>query len=150
MRIYDNKAIQNFMFAGRAVFTLKSTRTGTRFTYKLCRKKDEPEVFYLHVLVAPDLYKFTGVVAKVPTYTYKGFSYNHSFKKGQLQFKAPSVQAFDWFLRHVQESNIIHPKLEFWHEGKCGKCGRALTVPESIATGLGPDCAAAAGVRWAA
>lgn len=26
------------------------------------------------------------------------------------------------------------------HEGRCGKCGRRLTVPESIETGLGPEC----------
>ena len=27
------------------------------------------------------------------------------------------------------------------HEGRCGRCGRKLTVPESIETGLGPECA---------
>src|SRR5580658_5026755 len=26
------------------------------------------------------------------------------------------------------------------HEGKCGRCGRTLTVPESIETGYGPEC----------
>jgi hypothetical protein len=30
--------------------------------------------------------------------------------------------------------------MELWHEGRCGKCGRALTVPESIESGLGPVC----------
>jgi hypothetical protein len=27
------------------------------------------------------------------------------------------------------------------HEGRCGKCGRLLTVPESVETGIGPECA---------
>lgn len=27
------------------------------------------------------------------------------------------------------------------HEGRCGRCGRVLTVPESIETGIGPECA---------
>ena len=27
--------------------------------------------------------------------------------------------------------------IEIWHEGKCGKCGRTLTVPDSIINGLG-------------
>ena len=31
--------------------------------------------------------------------------------------------------------------LEVWHEGRCGRCNRALTVPESIASGIGPECA---------
>ncbi len=26
------------------------------------------------------------------------------------------------------------------HEGRCGRCGRKLTVPASIDTGLGPEC----------
>jgi hypothetical protein len=31
--------------------------------------------------------------------------------------------------------------VEFWHEGKCCRCGRKLTVPASIASGIGPECA---------
>jgi hypothetical protein len=27
-----------------------------------------------------------------------------------------------------------------WHEGRCGRCGRRLTVPESIESGYGPEC----------
>jgi hypothetical protein len=27
------------------------------------------------------------------------------------------------------------------HEGRCGRCGRALTVPESVESGIGPECA---------
>ena len=39
-------------------------------------------------------------------------------------------------------------RFEFRHEGRCGRCGRALTVPESIDTGFGPHCAAEMGVPW--
>jgi hypothetical protein len=31
--------------------------------------------------------------------------------------------------------------LKVHHEGRCCRCGRKLTVPESIETGLGPECA---------
>lgn len=27
------------------------------------------------------------------------------------------------------------------HEGRCCRCGRALTVPESVESGIGPECA---------
>lgn len=27
-----------------------------------------------------------------------------------------------------------------YHEGRCGRCGRRLTVPESIVSGIGPEC----------
>jgi len=30
--------------------------------------------------------------------------------------------------------------LEIWHEGRCGRCNRKLTVPASIALGIGPEC----------
>jgi hypothetical protein len=30
--------------------------------------------------------------------------------------------------------------LEIWHEGSCLRCGRKLTVPESIESGYGPEC----------
>jgi hypothetical protein len=34
------------------------------------------------------------------------------------------------------------------HEGRCGRCGRALTVPESIEVGIGPDCAEILGIPY--
>jgi hypothetical protein len=27
-----------------------------------------------------------------------------------------------------------------WHEGSCARCGKKLTVPESIESGFGPEC----------
>jgi rRNA maturation endonuclease Nob1 len=30
--------------------------------------------------------------------------------------------------------------MDVYHLGRCGKCGKALTEPESISTGLGPIC----------
>lgn len=152
MRMHDPRAIRDFIRGGRAVFTLVSARTKTRFTYKLSVKKDDAEVFYLKVLCAPDLYKFAGVVTTEGTRLSKydlgrELVYKHSFNKGQLSADAPSVRAFAWFLQHVQDADVIHPDLEFWHEGKCARCGRALTVPQSIATGFGPECAAAKGIE---
>jgi hypothetical protein len=35
---------------------------------------------------------------------------------------------------------------EFRHEGRCGRCGRTLTVPESIDSGFGPECINLAGL----
>lgn len=38
---------------------------------------------------------------------------------------------------HFQESR----GLEYLFEGRCRRCGRALTTPESIKSGIGPICA---------
>jgi predicted metal-dependent hydrolase len=32
------------------------------------------------------------------------------------------------------------PGFNVHHEGKCGRCGRLLTVPSSIESGIGPEC----------
>ena len=54
---------------------------------------------------------------------------------------APSVKGFTYFWDRLITCNEIGPGLEFFHAGRCGRCGRALTVPESVASGYGPECA---------
>jgi hypothetical protein len=39
-------------------------------------------------------------------------------------------------------SKELHPQLIVHHENHCGRCGRTLTVPESVERGIGPDCLA--------
>ena len=34
----------------------------------------------------------------------------------------------------------LYPTVKVFHSGKCGKCGKKLTTPESIKSGLGPYC----------
>ena len=52
---------------------------------------------------------------------------------------APSAVAFGWVWERRQRLDAL--PCEVWHEGRCGKCGRVLTVPESLILGLGPECA---------
>ena len=61
-----------------------------------------------------------------------------------MQPSGVSVQAFIWFLNRI-EADKPTDGFEFWHEGKCGRCGRKLTVPESIEAGIGPECAGKGG-----
>lgn len=51
------------------------------------------------------------------------------------------ARGFAWFWRTLNSENPFPEGFEFWHEGRCGKCARRLTVPESIAQGFGPECA---------
>jgi tRNA A37 methylthiotransferase MiaB len=44
----------------------------------------------------------------------------------------------DWTLAAVEADDLRTVRV--LHEGVCGRCGRKLTVPESIDTGLGPVC----------
>ena len=60
--------------------------------------------------------------------------------KSNASEDAPSVKAFR-YAWNALVNGVIPGTLEIWHEGSCGRCGRTLTVPESIASGIGPECA---------
>lgn len=138
----DPKEIKTFCLAGNARITLVSKSTGARYSYRL--RKPEQCTSPIH---------FVGVLTgenNEAHYTYLGIIKNNEFsrtRKSKIGDEATSYKAFCFFWNHLQQRNTIHNGLEVWHEGRCGKCGRALTVPESIARGIGPDCAAQMGLN---
>lgn len=138
-RMQTAEDVKNFVLAGNATFTIVSTKTGTRFTYKVRRSKEEAGkdvVYFVSLLNGPDNqndYCYMGII------TARGFIFAN--KKSSVQSDAPSSKAWRWFFDAVLAGARMPATLEVWHEGKCGRCGRALTVPESIARGIGPECA---------
>lgn len=58
-----------------------------------------------------------------------------------IEYEDMRQKAFRWLWVQLTKGNELPDKVEVWHEGRCGACGRRLTVPESIAQGLGPVCA---------
>lgn len=141
----EGEHIREFALAGKAILTLRSVETGTRFTYKITAN-DAGTHHFVKLLAGSD---------NEADYRYIGFirdgSFRHGGAKSFAKHDAPGVVAVGWFVRNfLNTRQSIVParaaKLEVWHEGHCGRCGRRLTVPESIETGLGPECAKAAGV----
>jgi len=138
---------------GKAIFTLVSARSGTRFTYKAMAPKDclkdgntDFPVIFLSVLSDSDnegRYSYLGQVFPLRS----GLRYFHG-KKARAGADAPSAQLIAWLLGQIQGNGTKLDQVEFWHEGKCARCGRKLTVPESIDTGFGPDCAAMMGITY--
>lgn len=122
-----------FALAGNAILTLQSRRTGQRFTYRVRAADGEGlATHFVQLLTGPDNtsdYQYLGYLA--------GDRYVHG-KKSRVSSRAPSVQAFAWWWARVDHG---HPELEVFHEGRCGKCGRLLTTPESVTRGIGPECA---------
>jgi len=56
------------------------------------------------------------------------------------------AKVFDWLWAfYLCPVKPLPAQVQFWHEGRCGRCNRRLTVPESITLGFGPDCAAELG-----
>ncbi len=134
--------VRAFALAGNATLTLVSTKTGTRFTYRLraTEKTQTPSKVshFVSVLKGSDN---EGDFAYLGHVFAGSNDYVHG-RKSLIGGAAPSALAFDWFWEKVIQgtAEVLPETLEVWHEGRCGACGRKLTVPESIARGLGPEC----------
>jgi len=75
----------------------------------------------------------------INTLTTKRFTFKVKKHKTEVSKDSQSVKVFSYIYQKLKEKNL--PEfVEFWHEGVCGKCGRKLTVPESIESGFGPEC----------
>ncbi len=122
-----------FVLAGNAVVTIRSSKTQTRFTYRVQISKPkigQQPVWFVKLLNGAD---------NTSDYTYLGTLFAHGFRTtraSRISSAAPSFVAFEWLSRHWEDARV-----DVWHEGRCGRCGCTLTVPESIESGIGPTCA---------
>jgi Family of unknown function (DUF6011) len=125
-----------FMQAGKSTVTLVSVKTGNRFTYRISVSEDGL-CHFVGLLSGPDNgadYKYLGRIARGVFWLGRKVP-----RAGDISRDAPSARAFDWTWRQLAKG-AMPESLEIWHEGACGRCGRRLTVPESIASGFGPEC----------
>jgi len=116
---------------------LESAKTGKWFTFRIrkSKKDDENSPFFVSVLSGPDNfanYSYIGVI----TSDKKTFKLT---QKSKVSSDAISYKAFNFFFVQLVNGKI-HEDLRVYHSGKCGRCGRKLTTPESINRGLGPEC----------
>lgn len=130
---------QKFFFGGNATFTIESERTGEHKTFKIRRPEANDRFphpcFFVSLLTGP---------CNETNYTYIGkvneFTGELTLTKGSKRNdNSPDVLTFRWFMKHLfSDKVLVNAKVH--HEGKCGCCGRKLTVPESIERGIGPEC----------
>jgi hypothetical protein len=142
--IKEPKDILNYIIGGKGTFTLENKTNGNRYTYKMRRlptdkiKEDMigKEPLFVSVMTGTDNerdYTFIGTLWE------DSREFIHS-KKSIIKENDKRTLGFNWLVGIVKNDNF-HPDMAFYHEGKCGSCGKKLTVPESIITGLGPVCA---------
>lgn len=131
-------AIRQFVLAGNSTVTVVSEATGVRhtFRFRLAPPRDfvpssEP-TYFVSALTGPDnekSYSYVGIIRN-GTFYHGGF-------KAKLSSNDPRVIALQWFWTHLDNP----AGALVFHEGRCGRCGRKLTVPDSIQSGIGPECA---------
>jgi len=158
-RLEGREAIIRYIEAGKARFTVRSKKTGQRFTFRAKRpSKEQQEArnvvsgyaagnsygivrnanantrpIWVAVLTGQDnntSYEFLGTIWP----SANGYSFRRS-PKSRISETAPSCLAIQWLCKALNGASAID-QCEVWHEGRCGRCGRVLTVPESV----GPEC----------
>lgn len=134
--------IEQFIFAGNATFTIVGREK--RYTYKIKRAEEtigfiSPTPWFVSVLVGPDNtsnFSYIGIITESEKTSIR-------VTKNSRSHPVP-LAGLEWILRKIlvfSPNDCLPEHIEFWHQGRCGRCGRPLTVPESIERGIGPECA---------
>lgn len=133
----NTQEIREFILAGNALFTLKSLRTGAHYTFKVraaIPQADKPPTHWnVSVLSGRDNNHDYRWIGRITTEGSEVFLHKPEI---------PSAEGFNWFwqmLKRGSEERFIE-QCQFSHVGRCGRCGRLLTHPESIQSGIGPEC----------
>lgn len=152
-RLTEVSDIIRFMLAGNATLTLRSVKTGTRFTYKIKRGNHEdgtPKDFWFISLLTGednenDFQYFGHMWITWNRLGQRNLVYTLG-RKSRISSDAPSMKAWEYFIAIFHDSDTEErlasrlQQVEVWHEGRCGRCNRKLTVPESVSSGFGPEC----------
>lgn len=139
---------KTFLTAGRAVFTLEvpanfadAHGTAAHYTFKVKFKKGTNgyrDTFFVSLLTGPN---------NTEDFTYIGIlTESGDFRttaKSAVKADSMVAQLFGRVARRVFDGTaevIEAAGFKLHHEGSCGRCGRVLTVPGSVESGLGPEC----------
>lgn len=135
--ILPKSLFKDFFYAGKAEFTAHNEHTGNRVTFYVTKSNNKgyrEDVYFVSCRVLGDHQNGKVFVGTIFNKTY----FSHS-KKSPLRSEHYAVRAVQWFIDNFKElENMEYFKI--YHVGNCCKCGRKLTVPDSIASGFGPDC----------
>lgn len=140
------------LLAGSAKFTLVSKRTGDRFTYwfrtgALDRTKNwtvnnqDRRFFFVKLLWGPNNqsdYRLIGTLRRADEES-NVISFA-PWRNAADKPPAPSLAGIAWFVQQVFIVGHIPESVEINMAASCLRCGRELTVPESIKSGFGPEC----------
>lgn len=122
----------SFLTAGRAEFTVDNGK-GEHFTFKVLASKRIPNRLNVY-RVAVGRHYMGGLQRESLTYVVSN--------KGEFSNPSDIVnKVFAFALRIIAGKQSLPENYSIRHAGKCGRCGRKLTDPTSIASGIGPDCA---------
>lgn len=128
--------LKQFLFGGNAYLTV--VLDGEHKTYRVSAN-DTGKVYFVSMLVGEDSttqYVYLGTIFDKARFT--------TTRKSRLDRDSMPVQIFEWIFAcayaEAPYSDSPWGPLEILPAENCGKCGKMLTTPESIARGFGPEC----------
>jgi hypothetical protein len=140
----------DFVKAGSALFTVKFPQPiqgRTHYTYKVERVDGnymgkETVTYFVKLMTGSDntdylSYSYLGIMCS--TTGWVKLTAKSCVKDGAFAYKV--IQRVLNRLAKNESFMIADAGWTVMHEGKCGRCGRKLTHPTSIETGIGPECA---------
>jgi len=130
-----------FVLAGNATFTIEQP-DAKYYTFKVQKveKSDRwNEAYFVKLLVGPNNTDDYAYIGKLDAFT----GQVSTTAKSHLPQDSYPIRLLNRVLARVWgEDHVAYEQHGYktHHEGTCGRCGRALTVPSSIESGIGPEC----------
>jgi hypothetical protein len=124
-----------FFQGGHAIFTVNNSK-GEHYTYRIGHSK-ENQPLCVGLLTGPDnetSYTYMGIFN--PKTSCVVLTYASKYKEDSTP-----VKVVRWAITQVTKGNPLPTGYSIQHAGKCCCCGRTLTTPESVESGIGPICA---------
>lgn len=149
-RLQTLSDIRTYVLAGHALFTVLSA-SGKHMTYAVSRAKEKADKaeenaqrpWFVRARSGEDAY--IGTLWPRPD---GGLRFAVATKQG-VSPDAAEVKAFFWFVAQMclpESETRLLVQAQVLHHNVCGACGIELTHPDSIASGIGPDCARRLGI----
>lgn len=131
--------------AGKAEFSLQNEESKKHFTYVLVKAKSDSgvkqnqegkQVYFVKVCRDYMEFQYAGVLIIEQE---QGAKYFRG-RKGKINPDAESIKGLLWLINKLLRGQEIPEVMQVYHFGKCCRCGRTLTDPESVKLGVGPEC----------
>ena len=131
----DLNVTPEFLRAGRAIFTV-SNPPGAGHTHHTYRLREWQGNLLAELLRGPDNLRAYQYIGRVDLEAGRVWP----TKKSTLHPKIEAWLVLEWALQVVIGLKPMRAGYKIQHAGRCGRCGRILTHPESLETGFGPEC----------
>ncbi len=131
---------RRYILGGHATMTMVGK--ANRYTYEIKACEGKAGLWFVSVMYGSDNESQFAYIGTLRTVAYKNMEaeFKHGVKS-KISADDVRVKAFGWVWANIEEGKRMPAGAELWHEGRCCRCHRKLTVPSSIAKGIGPECA---------